>query len=72
MFIREIIAELHDELALLEQVINSLERLSPAEMMGSVHPPAWREGALITSHRPAAKTCQSGSTSLVGLAQPAA
>jgi len=50
MFIQEILAGLHDELALLEQVIISLEKLSPAEMLGSVHPPARSRRPDVTRH----------------------
>jgi hypothetical protein len=68
MTIRELIAELHDELALLEQVINSLERLSPAEMLGSIHPPAAGGRAYLTSHR--SRGGQSGSMNATGLYPP--
>jgi hypothetical protein len=70
MLIQEIIAALHDELALLEQVIVSLEKLSPAEMLGSVHPPAWRGRAHVTRHR--SRDGQNGLTSGAGLSQPKA
>jgi len=51
MLIREIIAELHDELARLERVIVGLEKLLPAKMPGNAHSAARTGSSGAATHR---------------------